>query len=74
MYISNLSKVFGNLNIIFLVIGFAIVMHFVHPLNGLYFALRWNIGISTVRTYGILFGLLLAVIPYIISWSRKEFI
>ena len=70
---SKLSKVFDNLTIIFLVIGFAIVIHFVHPLNGLYFALRWNIGISTVRTYGILFGLLLVVIPYIISWSRKDF-
>jgi hypothetical protein len=70
---SKLSKVFDNLTIIFLVIGFTIVMHFVHPLNGLYFALRLDISISTVRTYGILFGLLLAVIPYIISWSRKEF-
>ena len=70
---SKLFKMFYNLTIIFLVIGFAIVMHFVHPLNGLYFALRWDIAISTVRTYGILFGLLLAVIPYIISWSRKEF-
>ena len=70
---SKLSKVFDNLTIIFLVIGFAIVMHFIHPLNGLYFALRWDIAISPVRAYEILFGLLLAVIPYIISWSRKEF-
>ena len=68
-----LVMMFDNLTIIFLVIGFVIVMHFVHPLNGLYFALRLDIGISTVRIYGILFGLLLAVIPYIISWSRKEF-
>ena len=69
---SKISNLLDSLTIIFSVIGFAIVMHFVHPLNGLYFALRWDIGISTVRRYGILFGLLLAVIPYIISWSRKE--
>ena len=73
MYMSKLFKMFDNLTIIFLVIGFAIVMHFAHPLNGLYFALRWDIAISTVRKYGILFGLLLVVIPYIISWSRKKF-
>jgi hypothetical protein len=70
---SKLSKVFANLTIIFSVIGFAIVYHFSHPLNALYFALRWDVATSTVRIYGVIFGLSLAVIPYIISWSRKDF-
>ena len=63
VYISICSKVFANLTIIFSVIGFTIVMQFVHPLNALYFALKWDVVKSTVRTYGILFILSLAVIP-----------
>ena len=65
VYISIFSKLFANLTDIFSVIWFAIVMQFVHPLNALYFVLKWNVVKSTIRTFEILFGLSLAVIPYL---------
>ena len=50
---SILSKVFAKwVSIIFSVIGFAIVYHFSHPLNALYFPLRLDVAKSTVRLNG----------------------
>ena len=66
VYISIFSKVFYNLIVIFSVIGLAIVMQSVHPLNALYFVLKWDVVKSTLRTSGVLFGLSLAVIPYLL--------
>ena len=60
---SKLSKVFAILTIILSVLGFVFV---------LYFAMKFRIGTFEERIFGILFGLSLAVIPYIISKSISE--
>ena len=63
---SKLPKVFNILTIILSVIGFVII----------FYALLSALGIVTgsfeIRVLGILFGLSLAVIPYIISKSISE--
>ena len=69
--VSLFYKMFANLTVIFKVIGFTIVIQFVHPLNALYFTLKWDVIKSSVRTYGILFRLSLAVVPNLFLIQEK---